>query len=359
MSSELERRLEGFLQELPEPEPEVRERALATSLAAVRPAVPARRGVRGTVVVFAAAFILLAIAAGSLAAAGALHVHFGATKPTATETKNLRLPSGTAGIAVAVNGRLSVVTRSGFRLQGLPVSSAALSPHALFVAAGIGHSLIAMAPDGRRAWSHPTGGTVVAIAWAPDGFRIAYVVRTASRLGLHVIWGNGTHDTLIDRSVRAVQPSWRADSLAFGYVGGGGSPVVYDLAHQSRQLVAVSPPASGVAFAPTGLALAVERLGGVSLVPRGGNAIDVADGSVAAFGWLGNRLAVAEPGRLSSAIRQFTPSGIELAPYEIRGIVVAMTAKLLVVLRTNKLIVGDTTILTLPRNAAVQMVEIR
>ena len=77
-----------------------------------------------------------------------------------------------------------------------------------------------MAPNGRRAWSHPAGargaperscGSVVAIAWAPDGFRIAYVVRTsARRFVLHVIWGNGTHDTVIDRSVRAVRPSWRA-----------------------------------------------------------------------------------------------------------------------------------------------------
>ena len=42
--------------------------------------------------------------------------------------------------------------------------AAALSPHALFIAAGIGRSLVAMAPDGRRAWSHPAGGKVVAIA---------------------------------------------------------------------------------------------------------------------------------------------------------------------------------------------------
>ena len=70
----------------------------------------------------------------------------------------------------------------GFRLQGLPVTSAALSPRALYVAAGIGDSLVAMAPNGRTAWSHPAGGTVVAIAWAPDGLRIAYVVHAGTSL---------------------------------------------------------------------------------------------------------------------------------------------------------------------------------
>ena len=90
-----------------------------------------------------------------------------------------------------------------------------------------------MAPNGRRAWSHAAGGKVVSIAWAPDGFRIAYVVDAGHRFVLHLIYGNGIHDTTIDRSVRAVQPSWRADNLAFAYVGGGGRAVVYDLGHKT------------------------------------------------------------------------------------------------------------------------------
>lgn len=237
MSSELERRLEGFLHELPEPEAEVGERALAAAVAAVHPSPPPRRALRAGVLAFATALVLLAIAAGSLAAAGALHVHFGAQKRAAPPAKALQLPSGAQGVAVVLNGKLSVVTRSGFRLQGLRVSSAALSPHALFVAAGIGNSLVAMAPDGRRAWLHPSAGTVVSIAWAPFGNRIAYIVRTDHGLVLHVIWGNGTNDAVIARPVRAVRPAWRADSLAFAYLGAGGEAVVYDLVHQTHRAV--------------------------------------------------------------------------------------------------------------------------
>jgi hypothetical protein len=233
MSSDVEQRLEGLLDLVPEPSLEVGERARFAAIAALRPPSPPHRGLRTGILAFAAALVLLAIAAGSLAAAGALHVRFGTEKPARTTA--LRLPSGAAGIAAVVDGRLSVVTRSGFRLQGLPVSSAALSPHALFVAAGIGQSLVAMSPDGRRAWSRPVGGTVVAISWAPFGNRIAYIVRSGRRLGLHLIWGNGRHDSVVDPSVRRAWPEWRADSLAFAYVGAGGRPILYDIAHESHR----------------------------------------------------------------------------------------------------------------------------
>ena len=78
MSSELERRLESLLTEAPEPDPGAGEEALHRALRALQPAAPTHRGLRTAVLVFAAAAVLLAIAAGSLAAAGALHVSFGA-----------------------------------------------------------------------------------------------------------------------------------------------------------------------------------------------------------------------------------------------------------------------------------------
>ncbi len=280
MSTELERRLEGLFAELPEPGPEVGDRALVAAVAAIRPVAPVRRGFRSAVVALAAALVLLAIAAGSLAAAGALHVHFGAAKHSAGEVKTLQLPNGAAGIAVVVDGRLSVVTRSGFRLQGLPVTTAALSPHALYVAAGIGDLLVAMRPDGHRAWVRLAGGTVVAIAWAPFGNRIAYIVHAGKRFVLHVIWGNGTNDRVIDRSVRAVRPSWRADSLAFAYVGGGGRAVVYDIFHETRSVV--RPAVAGVrqvAFAGAGSHLAVSR----QQVPLGLGRLGRVGGRVVAF----------------------------------------------------------------------------
>jgi hypothetical protein len=357
MSSELEQRLEGLLAEAPEPEPGAGEEALHRALRELQPGAPPRRGLRTAVLVFAAIAVLLAIAAGSLAAVGALHVSFGATKQTAAEVTSLRLLAGSAGIDAVVNGRLSVVTKSGFRLQGLPVSAAALSPHAYFVAAGIGESLVAMRPDGRRAWSQPMGGTVVAIAWAPFGNRIAYIAHAGKRFALHLIWGNGTHDTVIDRSVRAVRPSWRADSLAFAYVGAGGRAIVYDLSHENRGLVAVGGPVTGVAFAPTGDSIAIRQPSGIWLLHQ--SAASHFPGQVESFGWFGERLAVVQPGLDSAVIRLFSLAGAPRGASSVRGIVVTVTPKLVVVRRTRNLISGDTVLLTVPRGATVRSVEIR
>lgn len=260
MSSELERRLEGLLLEAPEPDSPAEERALERALRALAPRRRReRRPLRIALVLVAAALALLALAAGSLAAAGALHVTFGhAKKHTSHPPQALTLPAGADGIAAVVDGRLSVVTRSGFRLQGLPVTAATLSPHALYVAAGIGNTLVAMRPNGSQAWSHATDGRVAAISWAPDGIRIAYIVRARRGLVLHVIWANGSHDAVIDRFVRSVTPSWRADSLALAYAGVGGRAVLYDLAHGTRSVVAGSPGGVfEVSFAPSGTRLAV------------------------------------------------------------------------------------------------------
>src|SRR5262249_6954124 len=154
--------LEGLF-EGPEPDPGAGEEALHRALRALQPMAAPHRGLRTGVLAFAAALVLLVITAGALAAAGALHVSFGAKAKPHSAAVQLTLPKGANGVAAIVDGRLSMVTKHGFRLQGLPVSAAALSPHALFVAAGIGNSLVAMGPDGRRAWSHPAGGKVMAI----------------------------------------------------------------------------------------------------------------------------------------------------------------------------------------------------
>jgi hypothetical protein len=362
MSSELERRLEGLLAEAPEPETGAGEEALYRALQALRPVAPARRGLRTAGLVFATAVVLLAIAAGSLAAAGALHVTFGAKTKQRPPSTQLSLPRGANGIAAIVDGRLSVVTRGGFRLQGLPVSTAALSPHALYVAAGIGHSLVAMAPDGRRAWSHNARGRVVAIAWAPDGFRIAYIVRAGHRLVLHVIWGNGTHDTTIDRSVRAARPSWRADSLAFAYVGGGGRAIVYDLGHRSRRIVGVVSTVTRVAFAPVGETLALGTPGAVSLITKG-RSVTVAHGDIETLGWLRGRLVVAsEMGVTSPLVRVLAPDGSQLRSFRVPGRAVAVTGGYVVARHGHSLVAASTghrtTVLGVPPEATVADLEL-
>src|SRR5262249_54867401 len=144
---------------------------------------------------------------------------------------------------------------------------------------------------------------VVAIAWAPDGLQIAYVVHAGRRFVLHVIYGNGIHDITIDRSVRAVRPSWRADSLAFAYVGGGGRAVVYDLAHRSHRLAAAVVPVTHVAFAQTGTTLALATPSSVVVGRK-----RLVKGEVEALGWLKGKLAVAVRGFAAEDVVVFAPN---------------------------------------------------
>jgi len=362
MSSELERRLEAMLAEAPEPDPGAGEEALHRALRVLRPVAAPRRGMRTAVLVFAGAVVLLVIAAGSLAGAGALHVSLGTKQNRPPATKQLVLPPGAHGIAAIVDGRLSVVTRRGFRLQGLTASAAALSPHALFIAVGKGRSLVAMAPNGRRAWSHRVDGKVVAIAWAPDGLRIAYIVRNGHRFVLHTIYGNGKSgtDSVIDRSVRAVTPSWRADSLALAYVGAGGHAVVYDLAHLSRDVVARPTGVIRVAFAPQGKALALGTLAAAVV-----NGKTVWTGDIEALGWLpDNRLEVAlEMGVKPALVVPFKPNGIPLNGFRVPGRVIGITGGFVVTRRVERIVAGwrqpeARTILTVKPATSIRALDI-
>ena len=304
MSSEVERRLEAMFAEAPEPDAGAGEEALYRALRALQPVAAPRRGLRTAVLAFATAVVLLVVAAGSLAAAGALHVSLGAQAHEEPSTSGLLLPKGADSISAIVYGRLSATTKSGFRLQGLPVTAATLSPHGLYVAAGIGRALVALAPTGRRAWSRPIGGgcarldracgTVASVSWAPDGLRVAYVVRTNTRkLVLHVIWGNGTHDTVVDRHAQGITPSWRADSLALAYVGSGGRPIVYDLGHESHRVIdwPQARRTMHLAFAPGGAQLALGTENAALLVGDDGHEV-IWRGQTRGVAWLGSRLIV-------------------------------------------------------------------
>jgi hypothetical protein len=77
-----------------------------------------------------------------------------------------------------------------------------------------------------------------------------------------MIEGDGDHDRLIDVSVSAVAPSWRADSLALAYAGSKGQVIVRDLSRGRTTVMQPRGCPSGrvktaqVAFAPRGALLA-------------------------------------------------------------------------------------------------------
>jgi hypothetical protein len=193
-----------------------------------------------------------------------------------------------------------------------------------------------MAPDGGIAWSHPAAGTVVAIAWAPDGFRIAYVVQTGRHFVLHVIYGNGIHDTTIDRSVRAVTPSWRADSLALAYVGAGGKAIVYDIGHRKHTVFGSAAPVTRLAFAPVGKALLAATPGTVLLAGK-----TIARGDIEAIGWLHGRPATAlEEGLIAPLVRTYGRTGRPLESFRVPGRVVALTGGLVVTRARDKILAG-------------------
>jgi hypothetical protein len=361
MSSELEQRLEAMLADAPEPEAGAGEKALHRALRSLHPVAPPHRGLRTVALAFAAAVVLLAVAAGSLAAAGAIHVSFGA-KPTHRQpaTIQLTLPKGANGVAAIVDRRLSVVTKGGFRLQGLPASAAAWSPHALYVAAGIGRSIVAMKPNGHQVWSHPAAGEVVAIAWAPDAIRIAYVARSGHGFALHVIWGTGTHDTVIDRSVRPVRPSWRADNLALAYVGAGGKTIVYDIGHRKHTVSGSASPVTQLAFAPVGKTLLVATPGAALIGSK-----TVASGDIEAIGWLRGHPAVAlEQGLIPPLVRTYGRGGRPLERFRVPGRVLGLTDGLVVTRTEDDRIRADrrgktvSTLLRVRQSASVEDVAI-
>ena len=249
----------------------------------------------------------------------------------ASRASALTIPKGTDGIAVVVYGRLSVTTMTGFHIHGLPVGAAALAPRARYIAAGIGNSLTEIAPSGRRVWTKPVGepiancgacNVVAAIAWSPDGSRIAYLARTGTNSWnqvLHVIRRDGTHDTVIASNARNGQASWRADSRAFAYIGPGGRPVIYDLAHRSRRVItwpiAGRSAATHLAFAPRGGDLAIGTETAALLV--GSRDEVVWRGQTQDVNWLGGRLAVSErlapSGRSVTQLYTITRSGPTLS----------------------------------------------
>jgi hypothetical protein len=112
---------------------------------------------------------------------------------------------------------------------------------------------------------------------------------------LHVVWRDGTHDTVIDDHARDGWPSWRADSRALAYIGAAREPLVYDVANGSRHVITwpiARSPATHLAYAPRGGELAIGTETAALLVGRRDEV--VWRGQTQDVNWLGGRLAVSE-----------------------------------------------------------------
>jgi hypothetical protein len=270
MSNELEQRLQRVLEMVGPSEPAT-EQARAAALSAA-----AGSGLRSRyrLALVAAALVgALVITGVTLAASRTVREAVGIADPPRAHQQPPAdrgpLPPGSGGFAVYGGGRLWLASPS-LNVANRAYSAAELSPGAINMAAGSGHSLdVVRLSDGSIAWSHATAGRVVAAAWAPIGTEIAYVVESHGAAQLHVIEGDGDHDRLIAGSVSPVKPSWRADSLALAYAAAGGQVVVRDLA-AGRTTVVHSRRCVGrtaqVAFAPRGDLLAASVANGGLLV---------------------------------------------------------------------------------------------
>jgi hypothetical protein len=282
-------RVEKALGDMPGPDEQASDRARRAALDALpTPTVKSRRRLP---LLMAAALVVGLAGGGAMAAiGGALRDDASSSPPSKTPQPvpesvpgKITAPPRGVGVAALVNGKLWLATRGGLTIEGLPASAAALSPHAKFVVIGLGHSLVAMAPDGRRAWSLPTAGPVTGVAWAPNPIWVAYIVATRDGTELWLVEGNGENPRRVARDVGGwSSPSWRPDSEAVGYVDAKGRAMVYH-----RGTGAVSPvgpktcfgripaPVVEMTFSPSG-----GEEARVAYITRGGEVVASGPGGV-------------------------------------------------------------------------------
>ena len=117
--------------------------------------------------------------------------------------------------------------------------------------------------------------------------------------------------------------------------GGGGHAVVYDLAHESRNVLRTAAPVTRLAFAPAGKMLAVARPDAVVL---GGKT--VAKGQVEALGWFHGRPAVALIAPRQAVVRSFGRTGRPVDDFRVPGRVVGLTGGLVVTRTQAKVLAG-------------------
>jgi hypothetical protein len=364
MPAELEKQLRAGFGRLPKPTREASARARSAALAALGPSNRRSRG--GLLLVaFAVAFVLGAGAA-ALAATGNLHVGIGArTKPARPVPTRLSVPPRSHGVAVVAGGKLWLATRRGLRIEGMPVSTAELSPRALYAVVGIGSSLVTLAPGNRRPWVQKTNGRVVSASWSPDGLKIAYVVARPGADELHLVEGDGSPDRLLVRRVRPVRPSWRTDSLAVAYVDSRGRAAVFDLSTEASRTFDTrrcGGTAREVAYDRRAPALAVVSAHGVAVVRRWNRAPSCATLDISAtplaVGWLaGGQVVLAVNRALGGSLERLSgtdlnEAGAASGRQGLRGLASAPTGSSVAVALQRSAGVVDVGILSSPELGA-------
>jgi hypothetical protein len=338
MPDELEERLERALGEL-EPGPDVSERARAAALAAL----PARSGPRRPLMLLAAACaaafvfggVTLAATTGGLPLVGgeSHHPRTEQPPPAGRHREDIRLPRGAISFSATAGGRAWLVTSSGARLHGKPLSALAVSPGAINLLEGSGHVLVAVAvSDGHVAFTRRVPGEPIAAAWAPAGIRIAYAVRTGEGDRLYDMYGNGQHTFPVAPRTDGGTPSWRWDSLAFAYVRPDGTVMVHSVINGATSPLTrrcgLGRPAA-IAFAPFGGKLAIaDRAGHVQVADtlhHGRSACFMTGGGgLPKLAWLRPGQLLVGAGRSIARIA-IGPGGADLthAPGQVAGLVAA------------------------------------
>lgn len=245
---DLESRIARALQELPESAPQVRERVVRRAAQIA----PAPRSMRGRQMALAAA-AAVAVAGAALAGTGTIRLSVGpaprTVPPPESPGRVLTLPPGAHGIAVLAAGRVHVRTAGGVGIDGLRATAVELSPNARYVALGLRRSLTVLSTSGRRAWTQPTAGPVVAAAWAPNPIRIAYVVALpGGRHQLRVIEGDGDHDHPVAMGVVPSRPHWSPDGTRLYFARTAGALMTH---HASTGRTVRGGPACGEACGVT------------------------------------------------------------------------------------------------------------
>src|SRR6478752_2888289 len=264
MSSELERRLEQALTDVPvEASSDAHDRARDAALAAAAAPAPGR-GTQWRVVIAAAVAMVLVTTGVTLAATGDRPFSDTATltkPPQAARLHTGLLPRGARAFSILAGGRGWVAIPHRVLLHGAPRSAIAVSPGAVYVLEAHGRRLRAVAAaTGRVAQTQHTAGPVTAAVWSPFPIRIAYLTEVGGHQQLHDEWGTLSHDYLVDPHVAAVAPSWRWDSLAVAYVRADGRVAVHTATSGHNTVI---PPNCGLrhptalAFAPTSGLLAI------------------------------------------------------------------------------------------------------